>query len=402
MNRDVQRIIDSNEYQQVFPNTTLWSKNVRTTAHGSYLRNSDLFEIVNYEGAYRSAGVGAGITGLGGHYLLIDDFLKNMQEALSKTTRKTILDWYRSTFYTRAEKDAGILITATRWHEADLIGSLLEFMAEDEDADQWVLVNFPAVKEDDSNPDDPRKIGDPLWEWKYNLERLAKIKASLGTQVWNALYQQRPSPESGNIIERTWFRKYREMPPIEQFDVIMTSWDCNFKAGDNNSFVCGTVWGTIGPRRYLLDMYHERTGFIGTLSAMKDMAGKWPMSIEHAVEDKANGPAVIETMCEHVPGVTGFNPGQDSKVARLRAVSPQFEAGNIWVPDPTTIDAPWVKDYIDELVSFPNAATNDRTDSSSQALLKLHSASWLDALAGSDGQGYSVGEEVRRLFGYKF
>lgn len=134
MNRDVQRLIDSPEYEQLFPNSRLFGKNIRSTARGSYLRNSDIFEIVNHRGVYRSAGVGGGITGMGGEYIIIDDPVKNREEADSATYREKVYNWYTSTLYTRLEKDGCILLTLTRWHEDDLAGKLLK--ASEDGADQ--------------------------------------------------------------------------------------------------------------------------------------------------------------------------------------------------------------------------------------------------------------------------
>lgn len=146
MNRDVQRIMDSPEYQRVFPGTKLGSSNIRSLAGGT-LRNSDIFEVVGRRGRYRSAGVGGGITGMGMQYGIIDDPIKNREEADSPTMREKVWDWYTSTFYTRLEKNARVLVTCTRWHEDDLSGRLLRLQEEDPEADQWVEIRLPAIAE---------------------------------------------------------------------------------------------------------------------------------------------------------------------------------------------------------------------------------------------------------------
>ena len=125
MNRDVQRIMDEYRYIELFPESRLYGKNLKD-ANGKFLRNSDIFEIVNHRGVYRSAGVGGGITGMGGEYIIIDDPVKNREEANSEVYREKLWDWYTSTLYTRLEKDGCILVTLTRWHEDDLAGRLLE------------------------------------------------------------------------------------------------------------------------------------------------------------------------------------------------------------------------------------------------------------------------------------
>jgi len=143
MNHDTQRIIDSPEYAELFPDTRLNSSNVRTLSQGTFLRNSDLFEIVGHSGVYRSCGIGGGITGMGFNSIgIIDDPIKNREEAESPTIRNKIWEWYTDTFYTRRENDAGILVTQTRWHEDDMIGRLLE-SSKNEDADQWEVISLP-------------------------------------------------------------------------------------------------------------------------------------------------------------------------------------------------------------------------------------------------------------------
>lgn len=116
MNRDVQRIIDSPEYLKVFPGTRLYGKSVRSTSEGSYLRNSDIFEIVDYLGVYRSAGVGGGITGMGFDYGIIDDPVKDPKDAESEVVRESLWEWYTGAFWTRQAPNARILLTMTRWH----------------------------------------------------------------------------------------------------------------------------------------------------------------------------------------------------------------------------------------------------------------------------------------------
>lgn len=142
MNRDVQRIIDSDRYAELFPNSRLYGKNIRSVAGGSFLRNSDIFEIVDHKGVYRSAGVGGGITGMGGEYIIIDDPVKNREEANSATYREKLWDWYTSTLYTRLEKEGCILVTLTRWHEDDLAGRLLNNMKQT-GGEQWTVINLP-------------------------------------------------------------------------------------------------------------------------------------------------------------------------------------------------------------------------------------------------------------------
>lgn len=195
MNRDVQRIIISSAYKEIFPGTTLSEKNARPTAQGSYLRNNEIFEVVGHSGVYRSAGVGGGITGMGYDLGIIDDPIKDRAQAESLTYREKIWDWFTSTFYTRSEKNPRILIILTRWHSDDLAGRLLKKAEEDPEAEQWTVLSLPAIAEAPVPSYDPRKPGQALWPWKYDEAALKRKEAMVGPYEWEAMWQQRP-PDS--------------------------------------------------------------------------------------------------------------------------------------------------------------------------------------------------------------
>lgn len=364
MNRDVQRIIDSPEYRELFPNTSLNGSNARTIGTGSYVRNSDIFEIVDHKGFYKSSGIGGGITGMGMTYGIIDDPFKNRKEAESSTIRNAVWDWYASTFYTRLEKDARVLIILTRWHEDDLAGRLLKQAEEDPEAEQWTTINYPAIAEDPIDKTDPRDIGEPLWPNKYSLEALTKIKKAVGTYEWSALYQQRPSPSEGNILNRKWWQYYRVTP--DKFDEIIQSWDCAFKDNNDSDFVVGQVWGKSGADKYLLDQVKARMDLPTTINALKSLSAKWPRATTKLIEDKANGPAVIQMLKHEISGMIPVNP-QGGKVARAYAASPEVEAGNVYLPDPSI--APWIHDFVEETAAFPNSTNDDATDCFTQAMI---------------------------------
>jgi len=191
INRDVQRIIDSPEYKEIFPGTKLNEKNIRTSAHGNYVRNNDLFEIVGHQGRYFCAGRGGGISGNPMSHGNIDDILKGRQEADSPAIMKEFRGWFSGEFFARQGKQAKILITATRWTEDDAPGYLLKLAEEDPDAPQWTVVSFPAIAVEPIAPYDPRKPGDALWPERYPLSHLRQVRA-LSEFDWAALYQQNP------------------------------------------------------------------------------------------------------------------------------------------------------------------------------------------------------------------
>ena len=364
MNRDVQRIIDSDKYHELFPRTFLNSKNIRSTVTGSALRNADKFEIVAHRGMYRSAGVDGGITGMGGDYIIIDDPVKNRQDANSPTMRKKVFDWYTSTLYTRLEKDGCILLTLTRWHEDDLAGKLLAAMQSNPDADKWEILCLPAVYEEKTaRPYDVRtEEGQALWPWKYDEKALRTMRATMGGFEWAALYQQKPQPAEGSIIKREWLRFYHARPIFKE---TVISWDMAFKDTDGTDYVVGTVWGRAGGDAYLIDLVRRRMGFTDTLAAFRHLTTKYPAAKVKLVEDKANGSAVIDALKHQIPGIIPVLPN-GSKQARCYAVSYLFESGNIYIPSPDMKS--WVNEYIDELTQFPSAAHDDQVDSTTQAL----------------------------------
>lgn len=364
MNRDVQRIIDGPAYGELFPETLLFGKNIRTVASGSYLRNSDIFEIVGHRGSYRSAGVGGGITGMGGDYIVIDDPIKNREEANSLTYRNKLWDWYTSTLYTRQEKDAAILVTLTRWHEDDLAGRLLDAM-KTPDGDKWEVVCLPAVREFDNCTYDPRNEGTPLWEDKYNSKSLAGIKATVGGYEWGALYQQRPAPQEGAMFKREWWQYWKEIPG-DLFDFLQ-SWDCTFKDKNTSDYVVGQVWARSRKNpanRYLLDQVRARMTFTETVQTVRGLSAKWPQTTRKLIEDKANGTAVMDVLKKEIPGIVPVEP-MGGKVVRAHAVTAVVEAGNVYIPDVSI--ASWVHDFIEELASFPSGVHDDQVDAMTQA-----------------------------------
>ena len=369
MNRDVQRLIDSERYLELFPGTQLSNQHTRRFYETRYTRNNNMFEVVDKKGTYRSSGVGGGITGMGGEYIIIDDPVKNREDADSATIREKIYDWYTSTLYTRLEKDGCILLTLTRWHEDDLAGKLLK--AAQEGADQWTILELPAVCEYPPKPYDVRQEGEALWKWKYDEEALEKMKVTVGSRDWAALYQQHPTPGEGGTFKREWWNYYKVLPD-GLYDFVQ-SWDCTFKDAQSSDYVVGQVWARKGSSRYLLDQVRGRMSFTETLRAIRSLSAKWPQAIRKLVEDKANGTAVIDVLRKEIPGLIPVEP-EGGKIVRANAVTAVAEAGNIYLPDPSI--APWVHDFVEEHAVFPNGANDDQVDAQTQANTYYNSSSF--------------------------
>lgn len=349
--RDVQRIIDSDEYKKIFPNTKLSDKKDK-----NYKRTSDFFEIVDHKGVYCSAGVGGSITGKGCDILIIDDPIKNRQEANSETVRKKIYDWYSSTAYTRLSPIGGVIMMCTRWHLDDLIGKVLS----DKNQKPFHVISYPAIAEHD---EPHRKQGEALHPERFSLEILNEIKSTLSTADWLSLYQQKPVPEGGAIFETSKLRYYDETSEPKRFDQIVGSWDMTFKENKTSDFVVGQLWGRKGSEFYLLDMVRDRMDFVKTLKVFINFANKHKNCNCWLVEDKANGTAIISTLKKHISGIIPITP-KESKQERAYAITPYLEAGNIFFPK----NQNFTKDLEGEMLQFPAGAHDDTVDSMTQAL----------------------------------
>lgn len=207
-NRDIQRIIDDTLYHDVFPETILNESNVSTNAKGVYLRNSEIFETVNYRGFIKTVGVGGSLTGTPIDIGIIDDPFKDREEAMSSKIREKVWSWYTDVFETRLHNDSQQLVIMTRWDEDDLAGRIL---ARDND---WDVIKFPAIKKREA-PNDPRQIGEALWPQKHSLERIQKIE-STSQITFNSLYQQEPKAPKDLLIFPEWV-EIDEMPNYNKY-----------------------------------------------------------------------------------------------------------------------------------------------------------------------------------------
>jgi len=291
------------------------------------------------------------------HNCIIDDPVKNWDEASSPTYRQRNVDWMKTTLLTRGEPGCVNIILMTRWHEQDLAG----VMQNDPESD-WEVLRFPAIAEEDDRLG--RKVGMALNPFRYPIARLRKLKRALGSKFFSAMFQQRPSPEDGDIFKRHWFKYYKRAERPQQFDAICQSWDMAFKDTKGSAYVVGQVWGRKGANFYLIDQIRDKLNFTESCKAVINLTNKYPDVKAKLIEDKANGPAIINTLKGKVSGIIPLNP-KGSKEARAYATQPLLEAGNIFLPDPT--ESPWVEDFLEECVTFPNSDYKDQVDSFTQA-----------------------------------
>lgn len=317
----------------------------------------DEWTLDNNIGGMISRGVLAGITGQGADLMIIDDPIKNREEADSETHREKIWDEWIDSFSSRLHPGAIVILILTRWHEDDLQGRLLN--PEYGQPLDWQVYNFPLEAEE--NDVLGREVGEPLWPERYSYKFIEERKRYPSS--FNSLYQGRPTAQEGNMVKRHWWQKYNKLPIMPR---MIMSVDASFKDSDTSDYVSIQVWGKSGVNAYLIDRVKARMDFPTTLRQIQEMKKKHPKISGIYIEDKANGSAIISMLRQKISGIIGVNP-KESKIARVSAISDYIESGNVWLPR----YEPWVNDFLDEWSAFPRGKNDDDVDSGSQALNKL-------------------------------
>jgi len=359
MSRDVQRIIETDQYYQVFPDVKLPQK-----GDTNHTRTQDLFEIVEHKGAYRAAGVGGGITGMGADIGVIDDPVKDAKEANSKTFRDGVWEWYTTTFYTRLSPKSGILLCMTRWHEDDLAGRLLE-AAKNDDGDQWQVIDYPAIAEKDEKH---RKQGEALHPERFPLSRLLKIMRAIGSRAWNALYQGRPTSKTGGVFA---VDKLQIIDAIPAGVIInrVRAWD--FAATkDGGDYTVGVLIGEGNDGRfYILDVVRGQHSSLEVESVLKATASRDGYDVEiHLPQDPgAAGKAQAQRQVSLLSGYIAKSERMTGdKVTRASAFAAQVEAGNV-----VLLRNAWNDDFVNELGDFPRGKHDDQVDAAADAFNDL-------------------------------
>lgn len=346
------------------------------------------WQLWGHRGGVVTTGVSGALTGRPVDIMIIDDPLKDREEAESPTMRERCINFWRSKASTRLPETSIVVLIMTRWHEQDLAGYLIR-----EHGDDFKLINIPAQAEHVDGKDDCKCAGDGSClgrevlgrqpgEYmestrKRSVQGWERRKRAAGSYDWSALYQGHPSPAEGGIFKRDWWKVYDQPRAVERADgtwhalgatTVIQVWDMTFKDTDGSDFVVGQVWAARGTRAWLVDQVRARMEFTETVTAVETLSAKWPQATRKVIEDKANGPAVISALRDKVGGIIAFTP-KDSKEGRARAISPFVEAGDVGLPHPSI--APWVHDYIEEHAAFPNSAHDDQVDCTSMALHQL-------------------------------
>ena len=311
-------------------------------------------------GGYVAAGVGGGITGKGANILLIDDPVKNREDAESENNREATWDWYTSTAYTRLSPGGGILVILTRWHDDDLAGKLLT--AGEEGADQWEVVKYPAIAEDDETY---RKQGEPLHPERYNLESLEMIQRAIGPRDWTALYQQNPVSDEGDYFSRDMVRYYE--PDEIDYDRLRyyCAWDLAIGQRDRNDYSVGVTVGIDEyDNMYVVDVVRGKYDGFELVEKILDFYEQWRpgiVGIERGHIEMAIGPFLEKRVAErrlHSAYFKDLKIGRRDKEARARAIQGRMQQGKVYFPQ----EATWTGSMVAELLRFPNGVHDDQVD----------------------------------------
>jgi predicted phage terminase large subunit-like protein len=333
--RDVRNIMREQVYKSAFPDVGL---SPDSTAAGRFSTPQG--------GKYNAAGVGTAVTGRGAHILLIDDPLKDREEAESERRRDTVWNWYTSTAYTRLQKGGAIIVIQTRWHEDDLAGRLLAAQAEGKDS--WTHLDLPALSGDVA-----------LWPEEYPKEVLERIRDNIGPRDWSALYQQQPAPDEGALFKRDWFRYYTDAP--KELNIYAASdYAVTNAGGDYTVHIIAGV--DPNDNIYLLDLWREQTSADVWIESAIDLAAIHKPLIwgeEGGVIIKSIGPALTKRQEERrVYYAREPLPSMANKEARAQSISARYAMGKVYHP----ANAPWLADLEREMLSFPYAKHDDQVD----------------------------------------
>lgn len=379
LEKDLELKVIIGAYNQTLANK--FSRKAKRIAESRFALAADRQAVEDWEtskgGGVRAVGVGAGVTGQGGDLIVIDDPIKNREEANSETYRNKVWDWYTDDLYTRLEPGGAIILIMTRWHEDDLAGRIMQ----SEDADKWTVIRIPANAETQQEQDGyHKKIGlsvgepDPLGRSpgqatcpeRYDESKLARIKAVLGNSYY-ALYQQRPTAPEGNMFKRSWFEIVSEVP--ESITKRVRYWD-NAGTQDGGAYTCGVLMSLSEDGIYYIEDVVRGQWSAGEREKVKRQTAEMDGKEVHIYTEQEPGSGGKESAENTIRNLAGFRAYADrvtgDKVTRAEPLAAQCEGGNVKLKKAT-----WNAGYIERLTAFPSGTYKDDTDASSGAFNKL-------------------------------
>lgn len=347
----VRSIFESEWHRELFPGL-------------EFARFLDNEVLTTLHGFRKATSVFGSMTGMGGDFFIIDDPMKPT-DALSKIRRDSVNEWYRNVLFSRLDNKAtgAIIIVMQRLHLYDLCGFLTDL------SDDWVVIDLAAIAERaeriqiGDNRWHSRKAGEALHPRHESLETLAEIRKSLGTNFFQAQYQQVPIPDGGAIIKKEWLRYYDQLPKRTVYSKIIQSWDTATKGGPQNAYSVCTTWLYHEKQYWLIDLFRQQVDFPQLKAKAAELAKKFKPNII-LIEDASTGAPLVAELKQQ--GITGLKliPVNLDKEARLSVQAAKFEDGRVHFPR----NASFLPVLEAELISFPQSRTFDQVDSVSQAL----------------------------------
>lgn len=357
--RDAKSILSDAPHRAVFPESSL-------IGYKGGVQRSD--ETSTPVGDLYAVGIGGPLTGRSLHVGLIDDGVKDAQEALSATVQDGLEAWYDSVFSTRAQQRSGQIIMGTPWSANDLLARVHDKHVGKEN---YKRLQFVTLNEPDEIGFDPEQPIGPLVPALHSREKLLEIKSSIAESWWAALYQQAPMSALGAIFPRTGIRYYRraDLPQMHEFIKVVLSCDASFKGTEKADYAAAGVWGkTADGRCWLLGVRREKLTFTRTAQALMDLRAQFPRCTRVLIEAAANGHALIDMLGKHLPGVVGVPP-LGSKEARWAAISWVWANGQVMLPHPD--EHPLTAALTAEVVAAPDSKNDDFVDCMAIALQDL-------------------------------
>jgi predicted phage terminase large subunit-like protein len=356
--REVRDVVRSDRYSVLFPSTEI-NPEAQAAEAWRLLSATGVGS-----GGYVAAGIGGPITGKGAHILIIDDPVKNAEEAESAEMRQKIWDWYRSTAYTRLAPGGGVLVIQTCWHDDDLAGRLQEEMKQDPEADQFEIVKYPAIAIED---EEYRMAGEALHPERYDSGALAKIKRTIGLRYWAALYQQDPVPDEGAYFTKEMFVR-RPAPADRNSLHIYQAWDFAISEKKQNDWNVGVTVGLdYNDVMHVLEVVRFKTKDAGRIiDEMLDMHERWssPGVQQVGVEDgqiwRAMNALLKKRMTERrvYPNFGDPQKPLTDKMVRARPLQGRMQHGKVTFPRA----APWLEALEKEMLRFPAGVHDDQVD----------------------------------------
>lgn len=337
--RDVRNLIKDRDYQNIFPGVALAED---SAAAGKWHTNAG--------GFYLATGVGGTMTGFGAHVALIDDPIKNREEADSERMRDAVWDWYTSTLYTRLMPGGAIVLMMTRWHEDDLAGRVQR-------SEEWEVVKLPAMREEDG-----QELA--LWPEWYPVDELRRIRSVLPARDWHALYQQEPRTEHGTYCVREWFDERYDIAPKDLNIYVVSDFAVTEpSAGRDPDYTEHGVFGLgADDVLYVLDWWSGQATADVWIDELLRLVKKWKPACwfgEGGVIARATEPLLARTMREkRIYCRTEYVTPIADKEIRGRAFQGRAHARRVRFP----AGEAWADRVIEQCVRFPGGRHDDAFD----------------------------------------